>query len=182
QPIQSNFAPVGAPIMEILYLNSSSYQHLYKNQRGPWSWSWNFQGPRSYVLNRPMRQSRGPGIVCSSARKVLYGDKEGGGSNLFREIGKVLEKSFKTSATSSVLVGKQDTTLSKGPETIQVSKEESKWVGLPFGSELCFSRAKVGLKRFCLVIDLRKLNRVLPVKLFCFEGLWSLLRTIRRSW
>ncbi|RIB05648.1 hypothetical protein C2G38_2219056 [Gigaspora rosea] len=105
---------VGAPIMEILYLNSSSYQHLYKNQRGPWSWSWNFQGPRSYVLNRPMRQSRGPGIVCSSARKVLYGDKEGGGSNLFREIGKVLEKSFKTSATSSVLVGKQDTTLSKG--------------------------------------------------------------------
>ncbi|CAG8587957.1 6863_t:CDS:2 [Gigaspora margarita] len=42
---------------------SGPYQHWYKNLRGPWSQSWNFQGgPKSYVPNKPMRQNKGSGI------------------------------------------------------------------------------------------------------------------------
>lgn len=54
--------------------------------------------------------------------------------------------------------------------------------GLFVGGKSDFLVPKVGPKKYRLVIDLKRLNRVLPVKVFHFEGLRGLLRTIGRNW
>lgn len=45
-----------------------------------------------------------------------------------------------------------------------------------------FLVSKLGPKRYRLVIDLRRLNKRLPEKLFRFEGLGGLLRSVGKGW
>ncbi|CAG8761230.1 42957_t:CDS:2, partial [Gigaspora margarita] len=103
QPDQPSFAPGGVPTYGNMLPYPSTYQYRYENQRRPWSRSWAGQGsPRSYIPNGPRRKDS------------------------FGSFSRLLEKGDKTGGIGGVLVGKQDTSVSKGSEIVGFRENTNK--------------------------------------------------------